>query len=110
MVLISVAIVGFLISLLISALVIFLVTKMFGESEGFGTALLTAFIGALIYGVTYFFLGAGFWAVLLAGIAWLIALGSLYSIGWIKSFLIAIVVAVLSGVVSWILPTVSGPL
>ena len=42
----------FLVSLVISAIIIYVVTKIFGEKEGFGTAILTAFIGAIIYAAT----------------------------------------------------------
>ncbi len=39
----------FFISLFISAIIIYVVTKLFGEKEGFGTALEAALIGAIIY-------------------------------------------------------------
>ena len=49
----------FLISLVISAIIIYFVTKIFGEKEeGFGTAILAAFIGAIIYAVAYYFLSS----------------------------------------------------
>ncbi len=102
----------FLISLVISAIIIYVVTKLFGEKEGFGTALLTAFIGAIIYAATYYFLRPelGWVASLLGGIAWLIALGVLYKIGWLKALVIAVIVWIIAAVVSFILPTVIGPL
>jgi len=39
----------FFISLFISAIIIYVVTKLFGEKEGFGTTLEAALIGAIIY-------------------------------------------------------------
>ena len=102
----------FLISLVISAIIIYIVTKIFGEKEGFGTALLAAFIGAIIYAAAYYFLRPelGWLASLIGGIAWLIALGYLYSIGWMKAIGIAIIVWIIATVVSFFIPTVIGPL
>ncbi|HLP78999.1 MAG TPA: hypothetical protein VK158_00015 [Acidobacteriota bacterium] len=106
----SAVLLGFVISLVISAIIIYVVTKLFGESEGFGTAFLAALIGALIYGVTFFLVGNGMIASLVGGIAWLIALGSLYKIGWLRALLIAVIIWVLSSFVSYVFPTVAGPL
>ena len=106
-------IIVFLISLVISAIIIYFVTKIFGEKEeGFGTALLAAFIGAIIYAAAYYFLRPelGWLASLIGGIAWLIALGFLYSIGWLKALGIAIIVWVIAAIVGIFLPTMIGPL
>jgi len=102
----------FFVSLVISAIIIYVVTKIFGEKEGFGTALLAAFIGAIIYSVAYYFLRPelGWLASIIGGIAWLIALGFLYSIGWLKALGIAIIVWIIAAVVGFFLPTVIGPL
>jgi len=103
----------FLISIIISAIIIYIVTKIFGEKEeGYGTALLAAFIGSIIYAAAYYFLRPelGWLASLIGGIAWLIALGFLYSIGWLKAIGIAIIVWIIAAVVSFFLPTVIGPL
>ena len=102
----------FLVSLVVSAIIIYVVTKIFGEKEGFGTALLAAFIGAIIYAAAYYFLRPelGWLASLIGGIAWLIALGVLYSIGWLKALGIAIIVWIIAAIVSFVLPTVIGPL
>ena len=101
---------GFLISLVISAFIIYLAAKMLGEKEGFGTAILAAFIGAIIFALATYFLGGGWIAALVGGLAWLIALGSLYRIGWLKAFFIAVVIWIFATIVSLILPTVVGPL
>ncbi len=105
-------IIVFLISLVISGIIIYVVTKIFGEKEGFGTALLTAFIGAIIYAAAYYFLKPelGWLASLIGGIAWLIALGFLYGIGWLKALGIALIVWIIAAIVSFVLPTVIGPL
>ena len=93
----------FVISLIISAIIIFIVTKIFGEKEGFGTALLAAFIGTIIYTVLYYVFGnitelAGLkWvAPIIGGIGWLIALRFLYSIGWLKALGLAIIIWIIS--------------
>jgi len=96
--------IGFLISLVVSAIIIYAVTALFGEDEGGGTALLAAFIGAIIYGLAYYFLGNGLLAAVLGGIGWVIALGSLYDIGWLKAAVIAVIVWLVATVVSWFLP------
>jgi carbon starvation protein CstA len=96
--------IGFLISLIISAIIIYLITALFGEDEGGGTAILAALVGAIIYGLAYYFLGNGLLAAVLGGIGWVIALASLYDIGWLKAAVIAVIVWLVATVVSWILP------
>jgi hypothetical protein len=102
----------FLISLVISAIIIYVVTKIFGEKEGFGTALLSAFIGAIIYAAAYYLLRPelGWLASIIGGIAWLIALGVMYKIGWLKALGIAIIVWIIAAIAGIFLPTVIGPL
>jgi Na+/melibiose symporter-like transporter len=103
----------FLLSLVISAIIIYFVTRLFGEKkEGFGTALLTAFIGSIIYAAAYYFLKPelGWLASLIGGIAWLIVLGSLYGIGWLKAIGIAFIVWIIAAIVGIFLPTMMGPL
>jgi len=102
--------IGFLISLIITAVIIYFAAKLLGEKEGFETAILAALIGAVIFGLASYFLGIGWIASVLGGIAWLIALGSLYKIGWLKSLIIALVIWVFTSIVSLVLPTVIGPL
>jgi hypothetical protein len=101
---------GFLISLVISAVIIYIAAKLFGEKEGFGTAILAALVGAIIFAVVSYFIGIGWVAALIGGIAWLIALGSIYKIGWLKSFIIAVVIWIFATIVSLVLPTIAGPL
>lgn len=109
----------FIVSLLISAIIIFIVTKLSRETEGFGTALLAAFIGAIIYMALYYIFGlipelAGLkWvASLIGGIGWLIALRKLYTIGWLKALGLAIVIWIISAILGYFLPTlaITGPI
>src|SRR3989304_3280247 len=50
-------VVFFIVSLIISAIIIYVVTKLLGEKEGIGTALLAALAGAIIYALAHFFGG-----------------------------------------------------
>ncbi len=103
------SLIGFIVSLIVSSVVIFIATKIFGEQEGFSTAILAAFIGAVIYSFAHYFLGSGTIASVIGGLAWIITLASLYDIGWLKSFIIAIVIWGFANIVSWVLPTLAGP-
>jgi hypothetical protein len=110
MVLLSTIIIGFIVSLIVSTLIIFLATKLMGETEGLGTAIGAAFIGSLIFSAAYYFISSSFWAAAIGGLAWLLTLQSLYKIGWIKSAVIAIIIWLIAGVISYVLPTITGPL
>lgn len=103
-------IINFLVSLVVSTLIIFLVTKFFGEKESLGTAFTSALIGTIIYTLVFYFFGRGLIATLSGGIAWLIALGNLYRIGWFKSFIIALIIWLIANLISYFLPTLTGPL
>ncbi len=47
----------FIVGLIISAIIIFVVTKLLCEREGFGTAPLAALAGTIIYALAYFLRG-----------------------------------------------------
>jgi hypothetical protein len=100
----------FVVALIISTLIIYFITKFFGETEGLITALFAAIIGTVIYTVVYYFLGYGWIAAIIAGIAWLVALQFLYKIGWFKSLVIAVIIWIVTIIVGWFLPTLAGPL
>jgi len=100
----------FVIGLIISTLIIYVVTKLFGETESITTAFLAALIGTVIYTLVYYLIGQGLIAAIIAGIVWLLALQYLYKIGWVKSLLIAIIIGVAASIVGWFLPTIMGPL
>ena len=99
----------FIIALIISAVIIFVITKIFGETEDIKTAFLAAFIGTAIYTIIYFILGQGLIAAFIGGIVWLIALQKLYEIGWIKSLVIAVLIWIVTSIVGWFLPVLTGP-
>ncbi|MGM5482724.1 MAG: hypothetical protein ACQESF_04645 [Nanobdellota archaeon] len=102
--------IGFLISLVISGIIIYLATKLFGETKGFGTAIMAALIGAIIFSIAAYFLSVGWIASVIGGIAWLIALSSLYNMGWLKALIVAVVIWVFSALVSLVLPNIARPL
>jgi len=104
------ALIFFLVGLIVSTIIIYVITKLFEEKEGVGTAILAALVGAVIYALAYYFLGQGLLAALIAGFVWLLALGSLYSMGWWKALGVAIIVWIVAFFVGFILPTVVGPL
>jgi len=104
------AVLAFVVGLAVSTIIIYLIAKLFGEKEGVGSALLAAIVGAVIYSVSYFFLGQGILAAIIGGIVWLFALRGLYSMGWTKSVVIAAAVWIAALVVGLLLPTVPGPL
>ena len=104
------SVIHFIIGLIISSVIIFIVTKLFGEKEGIKTAFATAIIGSIIYGIAYFLVGSGLLAAIIGGIAWLLALKWLYRIGWLKSIIIAVIIWVITSIVGILLPTAPGPL
>lgn len=100
----------FVIGLTVSTLIIYIVTKLFGEKEGIGKAFVTAIIGTIVYSIAYFLLGNGWLAAIVGGIGWLIALRSLYKMGWLKSLAIAVIIWIIATIVGLLLPTLAGPL
>ena len=100
----------FIIGLIVSTIIIYIVTKLFGEKEGIGRALVTAIVGTIVYSIVYFLLGNGWLAAIVGGIVWLFALRGLYHMGWLKSFVVAVIIWISATVVGLLLPTVPGPL
>ena len=100
------SIIFFLAGLVISTVVIYLVTLLLGRRRSIKLAIFTAVIGLIVYGIAYILLGNGFLSAVLGGIAWLLALKSIYRISWLK----ALIVAVITTAISTFLPTAIGPL
>lgn len=103
-------IITFLIGLVISTIIIFIVTRLFGERESVKIAFIAAVIGAVIYTVIYYLLGNGLVAAIVGGIVWLMSLKWLYKMGWLKSILVAVIIWIITSIVGVLLPTASGPL
>jgi len=100
----------FVVALIISTIIIYVITKLLGETEDIKTAVIAALVGTVVYTIIYYLLGSGLIAAFIAGIVWLLALQQLYSIGWVKSLIIAVVVWIVTSIASWFLPTLTGPL
>jgi sterol desaturase/sphingolipid hydroxylase (fatty acid hydroxylase superfamily) len=100
----------FIVGLIVSTVIIYVVTKLFKQKEGIGRAFLTALIGTVVYSIVYFIFGQGWIAGIVGGIVWLLALRGLYEIGWLKALGIAIIVWIAAIIVGLLLPTVPGPL
>jgi hypothetical protein len=99
----------FIVGLVISTIIIYVTTKLFGQKEGIGRAFVTALIGTLIYFMAYYIFGKGVISSLAGGIIWLIALKVLYNLGWFKAFVIAVVLWIFGTVIGFLLPTIPGP-
>ncbi|HEY7733166.1 MAG TPA: hypothetical protein VIB07_00065 [Nitrososphaera sp.] len=100
----------FIVGLIISTIIIYIVTKLFGQKEGIGRAFLAAIIGTVVYTVAYFLLGTGWIAAIIGGFVWLLALRWLYDMGWLRSLGVAVIVWIAATIVGFLLPTVTGPL
>ena len=100
----------FVVGLIISTVIIYITTKLFGQKEGLGRAFLTAVIGAAVYSIMYFIFGTGWIAAIVGGLVWLIALRALYDIGWLRALVIAVIVWIAATIVGLLLPTAPGPL
>lgn len=100
----------FIVGLIVSTVIIYVVTKLFKQKEGIGRAFLTALIGTIVYSIVYFIFGQGWIAGIVGGIVWLLALRGLYDIGWLKALGIAVIVWIAAIIVGLLLPTVPGPL
>ena len=103
------AIIGFIVSAIVSTIIIYVVTKLFGEGGGIGRAFLAAIVGAIVYTIVDYIFGNGWIATIIPGIVSLVALQSLYKIGWLKALVTAVVIWIVAVIVSFFLPTLPGP-
>ena len=103
------SIIIFLVGLLVSTLVIYVVTLFMRQRRSMKLALFTAIIGSIVYGIAYVLLGNGFLYALLGGIAWLLALKAIYHMGWIKALIVAVGIWIITTVIGVLLPTAIGP-
>jgi hypothetical protein len=98
-----------LVGLLVTTVIIYAVTRMMGERESIGRAMLTAVVGTLVYALAYWLLGNGLLAAIVGGFIWLLALKALYKIGWVKALVIAVLIWILASITGLFLPTLDGP-
>ena len=103
------SIIVFIIGIIVSTIIIYVVTKLFGQREGIKIAFFAAIIGTLVFTVVYAILGKSPVAGIIGGIAWLIALRWLYHMSWLRSIAVAIVVWIAGIIIGSIIPTGIGP-
>ncbi|MCC7575027.1 hypothetical protein KO361_05525 [Candidatus Woesearchaeota archaeon] len=101
---ITLVIILFLISWLISAIIIHLSASILGKRKGFWTAMVTALIGSIIYTTSYYFIQNNLLSSTIAGLTWLIILKTLYKTRWIRTALIALTIWILNTITSIFLP------
>jgi len=104
------SIIIFLVGLLVSTLVIYVVTLFMRQRRSMKLSLFTAIIGSIVYGIAYVLLGNGYLSAVLGGIAWLLALKAIYHMGWLKALIVAVGIWIITTVIGVLLPTVIGPL
>jgi hypothetical protein len=104
------SIIFFLVGLVISTVVIYLVTLLLGRRRSVKLAIFTAVIGSIVYGIAYILLGNGFLSAVLGGIAWLLALKSIYRMSWLKALIVAVIIWIITTAVSTFLPPAIRPL
>lgn len=87
-------IVSALVVLLLTALFIHFAAKLLAESEGYGTALLVAFVGGLLANLVSYFV-KGILGLVLAVFVWALVAAAAYHTRWLKGLVI--------GVLAWAL-------
>ena len=103
-------IIPFLIGLLVSTVVIYVVTLVMRQRRSIKSTILAAIIGSIVYVVAYTRLNDPFLSAILGGIAWLLALRIIYRMGWLKALVVAVMIWIVAYVVDGLLPTTIGPL
>ena len=94
----------FVVALIISTVIIYYIAKFFGAKDSLSTAVLAALVGTAVYTIFYYVLGQGLLPAFIAGIVWLLVLQKLYTIGWLRALLIAVVIWIVTSVVGLFLP------
>jgi len=98
--------ISFIISLLIVGLFVYLAAKLTGESEGYGTALATAFVGNLLAYLVLILI-SGWLGIVLAIVVWGAVAAGFYRTRWLKGLFIGIVAWLLMALVIWIMDAVA---
>lgn len=104
------SIIIFLVGLLISTGLIYLITFILGQRRGIKLALFAAIVGSIVYGITYAIFGSGFLSAVLGGIAWLLALKTIYRMSWLKALIVTVIIWIITTAIGTLLPTAIGPL
>ena len=103
-------IIVFVISLVISTVIIYFITKIFGEREGIKYAFLAAISGSIIYGIFNNLIGNNIVTSIIGGALWFFVLKIIYRMKWLKTLLIAFIIWIVTSLVGILIPTLPGPL
>jgi hypothetical protein len=95
---------SFIVALIISTVIIYYIARFFGAKDSLSTAVIAALVGSAVYTLFYYVLGQGLLPAFIAGIVWLLALQKLYTIGWFRALVIAIVIWIVTSVAGMFLP------
>ena len=103
-------IIVFVISLVISTVIIYFITKVLGEREGIKYAFLAAISGSIIYGIFNNLIGNNIVTSIIGGAIWFFALKIIYRMKWLKTLLITFIIWIVASLVGILIPTLPGPL
>ncbi len=103
-------ILGYIIGIIVSTIIIYFITKLFGEKDGIKTAFFAAIIGSIVFIVVHIVLGNGIIAAAIGAIGWLLALKYFYSMKWLKTIAVAVIIFIVASIIGTVLPTAAGPL
>lgn len=100
-------IIGLVIGWLISGVAVWLALKLFPgrqKRESFGGALLTALVGAVIFGV-FAMLKIPF-GTIISIVVWLYALKKIQNVGWLGAAALAVLIYIINAILGLFLPTI----
>ena len=104
-------IIVFIISLVISTVIIYFITKVFGEREGIKYAFLAAIFGSIIYGIfNNNLIGNNIITSIIGGALWFFVLKIIYTMKWLKALLITFIIWIITSLIGILIPTLPGPL
>lgn len=100
----------FVVGLVVSTVIIFFITKLFGEREGIKYSFLAAFSGTLIFSIFNNLFVNNIIISIIGGAIWFFALKIIYKMKWLKTLLIAFMIWIVASLVGILIPTLPGPL
>ena len=89
-----------LVHLFMLTLIIYLVTSLLGKRRSMKLALFTSIVGLIVYWIANYLWTNTLVSAFLGGIAWLVALKTVYRMGWIKALLVAVGILIITYVVT----------
>ena len=102
-------IIVFVISLVVSTVIIYFITKVFGEREGIKYAFLAAISGSIIYGIFNNLIGNNSITSIIEG-ALCFCIKIIYTMKWLKALLITFIIWIITSLIGILIPTLPGPL